>query len=109
MSKLTIEDFGAEPEEEFFPCIYKAIPTREIGVTIDNEVVSGLKLSMVAYGSGYNALQEAIENVGVEMTCNMPVEGLEEGRYYEITEKCTSVDWETGYCDDTELYVNKVL
>jgi hypothetical protein len=85
------------------------MPTREIGLTYDNEIVSGLKLSMVSYGSDYNALHEAIDNVGIEMTCNMPTEGLEEGCYYEITEKCTSVDWETGYCDDTELYIIKVL
>ncbi len=109
MSKLTIADFGDEPkEEEYFPDIYRAMPTIEVGLTLDNEIVSGLKLSKVAHGSTYDALQNTIENVGIELVCNMPVDGLEEGGYYEIIEKCTSVDWETGYCDDTELYVNKV-
>jgi len=82
------------------------MPTNDVGINYDGENITGLKLVLVSYGTPF---QEARFNFGTVLICNLPVNGLEKGCYYEIIEKCVSTDWESGNCDETELFANKVL
>ena len=89
--------------------IYKAIKTISFGISINNKFITGLTLICVSEGNHYDSLEENISNWGSEFSCILPNEGLIEGAYYESNEICTSTDWETGYCDDTEVHIKRVL
>lgn len=106
---LKFEDFEPINESELFGHIYKAKRSASFGLTEDGILIAGLELIIVDIGNGYDSLQEMISNVGSEFICNLPSEGLVEGAYYESYELCTSTDWESGYCDDTEIYIKRVL
>ena len=99
-----------EDPAEKFSNIYKAKKTSEFGISESSAFITGLTLEMVSEGTyPYDSLKENISNVGSEFICNLPTEGLIEGAYYEVNEVCTSTDWETGYCDDTEVNIVRVL
>ena len=89
--------------------IYQARKSTEFGLSASNEFIVGLTLVAVSEGNWYDALQENISNIGNEFVCHLPEEGFIEGAYYMTEEVCTSTDWETGYCDDTEVYIRRVL
>lgn len=89
--------------------IYRAKKTDDFGLSADNNFVVGLTLAVVSEGNNYDSLKENIANIGAEFICHLPKEGLIEGAYYEAYEVCSSYDWETGYCDDTEVYIRRVL
>jgi len=89
--------------------IYRAKRVGDFGLSVNNEFVTGLTLVPVVEGNWYDALEENIDGVGNEFICHVPEEGLVEGSYYEAYEVCTSVDWESGWCDETEVYIKKVV
>ena len=88
--------------------IYKAVTSQDYGISESNELLTGIKLERVRRGNYYDGLEELVANVGNEFPCTFPEEGLIIGQYYTATERCTSTDWETGLCDDTELFIERI-
>jgi len=113
MSNIMVDFTGFDESymesEENFPHIYRAKRTNSFGMSVEGEFIAGLTLVIVSRGNGYDSLVENIANSWSEFSCTLPKEGLIEGAYYEANEICTSTDWETGYCDDTEVYIERVL
>jgi len=98
-----------KPPGHEYGTVYQARKLVNFGLSESNELITGLTLVVVRQGNRYDGLQENISNLGNEFTCVLPEEGLIEGFLYISEEVCTSTDWETGYCDDTELYIRRVL
>lgn len=101
--------FNNTEKAEKFGHIYKAKKVNEFGIIDGDTLITGLILEIVSEGNWYDPLQENISNWSDTFICHLPNEGLIEGAYYEAKEVCTSTDWETGYCDDTEVYIERVL
>lgn len=99
------------PEEKEKPPVisyYKAVEASNYGVNVDKQAVFGLTLIPVEGQYGYDPLHENIMNIGNEAEITYPDEGLEKDAIYLVTEQCSSYEWESGLCDDTELFITKV-
>ena len=109
--KLNEQLFGKREIEtkNKYSHIYKAVRSAEFGLSVENVFITGLELIVVSKGNWYDSLEENISNIGNEFICRLPKEGLIEGAYYESYEVCTATDWETSYCDETEVYIKRVL
>jgi len=66
-------------------------------------------IELIAFKANeYDALSEFISLGGAEAMIILPDEGLISGCYYEPYEICSSTDWESGVCDETELHIKRV-
>ena len=88
--------------------VFVAVKASAYGVNIDNQAVFGLTLEPDGDEYGYNPITENVINIGAEANMIYPEEGLIEGEKYLVQETCTSYDWQTGYCEDTEVVISKL-
>ena len=89
--------------------IYRAVKSREVGISSNGNVVTGLVLEL---HSGPDPdthpnfapdwLEQEVEDVG-EIDLTIPKEGLVEGGLYRLKAVDFVTDWETGVAEDYRL------
>lgn len=100
-----------EDPKGYFSHIYRAYKSNQFGMTEDMQLVCGLVLGIANHGNGWDALEDMIENTGgdcIEFII-FPEEGLIEGAYYESRVVNESRDWESGFVDDWDVEIVRIL
>ncbi len=108
-NKIEINLLENVDPHKYYSHIYKAVKSSKFGISKEGSVIFGLELVIVSRGNETDGVEEEIQMMGTETLLTLPEEGIIENAYYENSTKCISTDWETGYCDDVETTLYRVL
>lgn len=81
--------------------LYHVVPTTSVGLTVNNEIVTGLKIEAFTEG-GFSPAEEHISNLGNDADFIIPAD-LKVGDILESICTNLSRDWESGMVDDWDV------
>lgn len=98
---MLLSDADELPDQGGRP-LYAVERCNETGLTINHEIVTGLKLVPITNGCSYDPAADQIENLGQDASFALPTE-LSLDKVYEPRVVNVSRDWESGQVDDWDV------